>query len=139
MFTDMRIAFDDAALYESFARWLDVTMPSGAYHAWIVETTDGNGGAAEIVGGGGATILPWSPGPDYPGDKLAFVYNVYVDPAHRRRGVARLVMETIHAFCRHNGIGSIALNASEDGRGLYESLGYQVTPSPMMFFAVVGV
>ena len=56
--------------------------------------------------------------------------------AHRRRGLARLIMDTIHAWCRDAGITSVALNASEDGRPLYESMGYQVAPSPMMFLTV---
>ena len=84
-------------------------------------------------------IIPWPPVPQYPGDTLAFVYNVYVEPGYRRRGLARVVMDAIHAWCRDNGVGSAALNTSRDGRPLYESMGYVVTPSPMMFWRVVGV
>ena len=131
MFTDMGVGFDRDALAAPFRAWLAEHLPAGRYRAWVVET---DGGA--IVAGGGATIIPWPPGPRYPGDRLAFVYNVYVAPAHRRRGLARRIMDAIHAFCRANGITSLALNASADGRPLYEALGYQVTPSPMMFFAV---
>jgi len=131
MFTDMGVSFDADAVARPFRAWLQAHMASGSYRAWVVEH-DGR----TIVAGGGATIIPWPPGPRYPGDRLAFVYNVYVEPAHRRRGLARRVMESIHAYCRANGITSLALNASADGRPLYESLGYQVTPSPMMFFAV---
>jgi hypothetical protein len=29
------------------------------------------------------------------------------------------------------------LNASRDGQPLYESMGYQITPTPMMFFPLV--
>jgi hypothetical protein len=46
------------------------------------------------------------------------------------------VMETIHAWCRENGIGLIGLNASQEARPLYEAMGYQPAPSPMMFAAV---
>ena len=45
-------------------------------------------------------------------------------------------MDTIHDFCRTAGISSLALNASEFGRPLYESMGYAVTSSPMMFLAL---
>jgi GNAT superfamily N-acetyltransferase len=134
MFTDMGSAVDEPMLRAAFERWLRDWMPTGGYRAWIAE-----GDAARIAGGGGATIIPWPPGPQYPGDKLAFVYNVYVEPADRRRGVARLIMDAIHDWCRANGVASIALNASRDGRPLYESMGYSVAPSPMMFFPVVGV
>ena len=42
----------------------------------------------------------------------------------------------IHDWCRGNGIGSIALNATERGRSMYEELGYQLAPSPMMFLGL---
>ena len=52
---------------------------------------------------------------------------------------ARLIMETMHAWCREEGIGSVALNASQDGRPLYETMGYTVSPNPMMFLPIVRV
>ena len=76
------------------------------------------------------TILPWPPGPRYVGGRLAFVYNVYTEPAHRRRGLARMIMEAIHAWCRDDGIGVAGLNASGQAQRLYESLGYQQMPAP---------
>lgn len=127
MFTDMGLAFDAPALDRAFRQWLAETMPAGTYKAWLVEAS------GEIVGGGGLSLLPWPPGPRSMTNRLAFVYNVYTEPAHRRRGVARRLMDVIHAWCRENDILAVALNASEDGRPLYESLGYQVAPNPMMF------
>jgi GNAT superfamily N-acetyltransferase len=134
MFTDMGNQLDEAMLRDKFSAWLRVHVPPGTYRAWLVETSDG-----DVVAGGGATIIPWPPGPRYPGTSLAFVYNVYVERAHRRRGLARLVMDAIHAWCREHGVTSVALNASVDGRPLYEAMGYVVTPSPMMFFSLLGV
>jgi GNAT superfamily N-acetyltransferase len=131
MFTDMGVAMDVGALETAFRAWLTEMMPAGTYRAWLVETGDG-----DVVGGGGITVLPWPPGPRYRGDRLAFVYNVYTDAAHRRRGLARLVMETIHAWCRDAGITSVAPNASEDGQTLYEAMGYVESPNPMMFLAI---
>ena len=46
------------------------------------------------------------------GDRIAVVYNVYTEPAHRRQGLARRIMDAIHAWCRDQGIASVALNAS---------------------------
>jgi len=134
MFADMGLPLDRQALDREFRAWLAEMMPPGTYRAWLVEhETDG------IVGGGGITILPWPPGPRYMGRRLAYVYNVYTEPAHRRRGLARLVMEAIHTWCRESDVASIALNASHDGLPLYETLGYQVSPSPMMFLPIVRV
>jgi GNAT superfamily N-acetyltransferase len=134
MFTDMGVPLDGAALDRSFRTWLAELMPAGTYRAWLVEDDTG-----AIVAGGGITILPWPPGPRYMGDRLAFVYNVYTEPAHRRRGLARLIMETIQAWCGEHGVTSIALNASRDGQPLYQALGYRESPSPMMFLPIVRV
>lgn len=138
MFEDMA-AMDDpevdpARLAADFRAWLGDMMPAGRYVAWVVE--DAQAGDARIVAGGGATIIPWPPGPRYPGRQLAFVYNVYTEPGCRGRGLARLVMETIHAYCRAERIHSLALNASTAGQPLYESMGYRVAQSPMMFLSL---
>ena len=134
MFTNMGVPLDTTALGEAFRAWLVEVMPPGTYRAWLAETAEG-----EIAAGGGITILPWPPGPRYLGDRLAFVYNVYTEPVHRRRGLAHLVMDAIHAWCREAGITSRALNTSLDGRPLYESMGYAVAESPMMFLPIVRV
>jgi GNAT superfamily N-acetyltransferase len=131
MFTDMRVRMDRAALDAAFRKWLGETMLDGSYRAWLAEDD-----AGAVVGGGGITVIPWPPGPHYMVERLAFVYNVYTEPTHRRRGVGRLVMEAIHDWCRGQGIQSVALNASGSAQSLYESMGYQVTPNPMMFCAL---
>jgi GNAT superfamily N-acetyltransferase len=131
MFTDMGMPLDAVALDSAFRAWLAETMTTGTYRAWVVEEDRG-----AIVGGGGMTILPWPPGPRDMATRLGFVYNVYVEEGHRRRGVARRIMEAIHAFCRDHHITSVALNASRGGLPLYKEMGYVEAPAPMMFFAV---
>jgi GNAT superfamily N-acetyltransferase len=129
MFLDMGAAAGEVAeVGAPYNGWLRDAMARGLYRAWLVETDTG-----QIVAGGGMTELPWPPGPHYPGGRIAFVYNVYTEPAHRGRGLARQVMETIHDWCLAAGIGAVGLNASAAGRRLYESLGYQLSESPAMF------
>ena len=131
MFTDMGVPLDAVTLDSAFRVWLNEQMTAGTYRAWVIE--DANGA---VVGGGGMTMLPWPPGPRYMGNRLGFVYNVYVEQPHRRRGLAKRLMETIQQFAREHGITSLALNASRDGLPLYKEMGYVEAPSPMMFFAV---
>ena len=128
MFTDMGLSLDVPALDASFRVWLADNMPAGIYRAWVMEAEDGT-----IAAGGGISILPWPPGPNDMGDTIAIVYNLYTEPAHRRRGLARQLMTSIHEWASTRGITSVALNASRDGQPLYESMGYQITPTPMMF------
>jgi GNAT superfamily N-acetyltransferase len=110
-------------------------MPEGTYVAWLVEGEQENG-SREVVCGGGATIIPWPPGPRHLQPTLAFVYNVYTEPGHRGRGLAKRVMNAIHEFCRAERIGSVALNASTFGQPLYEAMGYRVAQSPMMILSL---
>lgn len=131
MFRDMGISFDVSSVADAFASWLATHMAQGDYRAWVVETMRG-----QIVAGGGVTIIPWPPGPHYPGERLAYVYNVYTEPEHRHQRLATRVMETIHAWCLAEGITSLALNASRGGQPLYEGMGYAVASSPMMFLAL---
>jgi GNAT superfamily N-acetyltransferase len=139
MFQDMGVMAasdaDEERLSGAFRGWLADLMPAETYVAWVVELEESDGSRV-IVSGGGATIIPWPPGPRYTGTRLAFVYNVYTEPEHRGRGLARRIMETIHAYCRDHEIGSVALNASTFGQPLYETMGYHVTHSPMMFLSV---
>lgn len=128
MFQDMGLDFDADAVGAAYLEWLRLHMTIGDYRAWVIEDT-----AGAIIAGAGLTILPWPPGPAYSGGRVAFIYNVYTEPAHRKRGLARGLMEAVHTFCRDEGIDNLALNASQFGRPLYEAMGYAVTTSPMMF------
>ena len=127
MFSEMGTAIDADSVGKAFRDWVTGLLPAGTYRGWVVEGPDG-----DIVAGGGMTILPWPPGPWYVGGRMAFVYNVYTEPGHRRRGLARLIMEAIHTWCRDEGIGVAGLNASGQAQRLYESMGYQQMPAPMM-------
>lgn len=138
MFQDMGRVSPDADLtsFESeYREWLLKLLPTESYVSWVCEV-EVDGARPAVVAGGGATIIAWPPGPFYRGSQLAFVYNVYTEPEHRGQGLARRIMDAVHDFCRSRGIESAALNASQFGQPLYESMGYQVTPSPMMFLSL---
>lgn len=121
MFANMELSGDYQAMDEQFGPWLQQALNDQSYYGWLVETE-----AGEVVAGGGLSLLPRPPSPQDLSDHLAFIYNVYTEPSHRRRGLARLIMETMHDWCRARGLKTIALHASEFGRPLYEALGYQV-------------
>ena len=129
MFSEMGTPFDAPVIRQLFRDWLVKMMPAGEYLAWVCES-----GAGDIVAGAGITLLKWPPGPSaITAERIAFVYNVYTEPAHRKRGLARRLMDTVHAWCAEHGVGAVALNAAPDARHLYESQGYRPAPSPMMW------
>jgi GNAT superfamily N-acetyltransferase len=127
MFNEMGVAIDAPALSAAFETWLRTYLATGTYRAWLVEAE------GRVVAGGGITLLTWPPSPRNLSGQLPMVYNVYTEPSHRRRGIARALMEAIHEWCRAAGYRSIGLAASAEGHALYESLGYVTSPQPYMF------
>src|SRR4051794_40956918 len=115
MFDDMGVLAIPGAnrqqLSDDYRSWLVAAMQDDTYLAWLVDAEESEG-QRRVAAGAGATIIPWPPGPFYSTGRLAFVYNVYTEPEHRRRGLGRRLMDSVHAHCRAEGIGSIALNAS---------------------------
>ena len=129
MFTEMGTSFDAPVVRRLFRDWLTKMLPTGEYRAWVATAEDG-----AVAAGAGITLLKWPPGPSaIDGERIAFVYNVYTEPAHRKRGVARRLMEAIHEWCSRNGVGAVALNAAPAAQHLYRSQGYRPAPSPMMW------
>ena len=127
MFRDMELpaAFDDMA--PAFELWLRHAIPSKTYLGWIAAASSG-----DIAGGAGLIVIPWPPGPISMDPRCGFVFNVYTEPAHRKQGLARRMMDAIHTHCRSEGIERVVLNASTFGESLYRSMGYVRTDEPMM-------
>ncbi len=131
MFTDMGhlAAADYDALAAASAAYFAAALPAGTYVAWLVEP---QGQSERIVAGGGMQIRPVLPRPtaggglQRPGPQ-GLIVNVYTEPTWRRKGLAALVVETIIAWSRANGLGGLVLHAAPMGRPLYERLGFVPT------------
>lgn len=59
------------------------------------------------------------------GIRNAHVNAVFVRPAFRRRGIARRLMRLAIAWAREHDCGRVRLRASDEGRSLYEGLGFR--------------
>lgn len=53
------------------------------------------------------------------------IMNVYTIPAHRRRGAARRMLALLIAGAGEQGMTELSLDATEEGRPLYLSLGFE--------------
>ena len=124
MFLDMgrRDDADLAAAMATSRPFFSERLTNGRYQAWLVETDP-----AHIVAGAGIIIFDYHSSPLDPSPKRPVIVNVYTEGAHRRRGIARKVMDLMVEWCRSEGFGTILLHASEEGRPLYESLGFKPT------------
>ncbi len=127
MFRDMGIPALFEEMTAGMESWLRHAIPSHTYRGWLAIAERG-----DVAGGGGLIVIPWPPGPISLDPRCGFVFNVYTEPAHRHQGLARQLMEAMHAWCRSEGVERIVLNASAFGQSLYESMGYVPTDEPMM-------
>jgi len=59
------------------------------------------------------------------------ILNIFVTPEFRHQGIAKQIMETLHAEAQHRGAKRVVLTASQFGEPLYRKLGYTVNPSFM--------
>ena len=111
-----------SAMQASSAGFLEMAMPAGSFRGWLAETP-----AGRVVAGGGMMIVGWLSRPADPGVRRAWLLNVYTYPEYRRQGIARRLMQTMIEWCRQAGFHSVSLHASDEGRPLYESLGFKPT------------
>ncbi|HWC99182.1 MAG TPA: GNAT family N-acetyltransferase [Candidatus Sulfopaludibacter sp.] len=123
MFRDMGHR-DEAAIHamtDAFEPWLRRKMAAGEYLAWLV-VEDG-----QTVAGLGLWLMDWPPHMIGPGSPRGNILNVYTEPAYRRRGLARGLMQQALDWCRDHRIHSVILHASPQGRPLYEGLSFYQT------------
>jgi GNAT superfamily N-acetyltransferase len=123
MYEDMN--YKDARSLEAMAKltldYLAKAIAEGSFRAWLAWENN------RAVAGGAVVVSPW---PAHPYDlecRRATILNVYTDPAYRRRGLALKLMQIMIDWCRGEGFARVTLHASDDGRHLYESLGFETS------------
>jgi ribosomal protein S18 acetylase RimI-like enzyme len=110
------------AMTASFRVWIEPRLRDGSYFGYIAEE---NGAA---VAGIGLMIIDWPPHPLHPNeDKRGYVLNVFVEPSHRRRGLAKMLMDLGEAEIARRGVSFAILHATRMGRLLYEQTGWTQT------------
>ena len=124
MFQDMGLVPDE--LFESFRT---KALASGDYFGWLVSRRNA---PQKIIAGAGVIIREVPPFPIRHKDgeitiaegRQGLIVNVFTEPEWRRRGLAKLLMNTIIAWSREQNLDGLVLHASDDGRALYQQLGF---------------
>jgi GNAT superfamily N-acetyltransferase len=101
--------------------YLAKALANGTLHGWLACAGE------KVVAGGFVIVSPW---PSHPYDgqcRRATILNMYTDPPFRRQGTARRLMQTMIDWCRKEGFVQVDLHASDKGRPLYESMGFEAT------------
>ena len=130
MFRDMgEVATEELArdLFDQSASALAAALADGTYVGWFaVDDTD------NVIAGAGAHIKPQLPRISHGGTRVAagavpLVVNVYTEAEWRGQGIARALMRTLMDWAINQGVDRIVLHASDKGRPLYTSLGFDPT------------
>jgi len=104
----------------------------GDYIGWLASPENE---PARIVAGARVQLREVPPHPqtnangkiDIVSGRQAIIQNVYTEPEWRRRGLAALLIKRIIDWTQEEGIDSLVLHASDEGRVLYERLGFIAT------------
>lgn len=81
---------------------------------------DGN----RFVGAGGVSFFQVMPTYHNPSGNKAYIMNMYTVPEYRRKGIAYKTLDLLVNDVLNRGITSIALEATDMGRPLYEKYGF---------------
>jgi GNAT superfamily N-acetyltransferase len=124
MFRDMGFTGEAAldAMHATSQPYILAGLKDGSYRGWLAVAPDGR-----VMGGGGVVLHDWLTHPLNLKPQRAYVLNVYVYPEFRRQGVARRLMTIIVEWCRGRSFPVVWLHASDEGRPLYESMGFEPT------------
>ena len=97
-------------------------LADGSYRGWLAVDETGR-----VVAGGGVILWPYHSSPRAPEPRRAWIVNMYTEPAFRRQGLARRLMESMIGWCRRERMPEVYLHASDEGRPLYYALGFKPT------------
>jgi GNAT superfamily N-acetyltransferase len=123
MFADMGYR-DEAsldAMEATSAPFIKAGLENGSFRGWLVEA----GGC--VVAGGGVVMIDYPSSSRDPSARRAYILNMYTEPEYRKRGLAKLIVEAMIRWCRERGFSFVSLHASDDGRHLYETVGFKPT------------
>jgi GNAT superfamily N-acetyltransferase len=116
-------------------------LVSGEYVGWLASPVDSLG---QIIAGAGVQLRRVSPHPSTGPNgergiaegRHAIIINVFTEPEWRRRGIAALLMQHIIDWSRQEQLDRLVLHVSDEGRALYEKLGFVLT-NEMKFVGTV--
>jgi GNAT superfamily N-acetyltransferase len=105
-----------------FRPWLEPRLADGRYYGFAL--LDADCPIAAI----GLMSIDWPPHPSHPTeDQRGYVLNVFVEPSHRRHGLASALMQLADAEFTRRAVSFAILHATQVGKPVYEQLGWRST------------
>lgn len=109
----------DPRFVDALSRWWEDT--EGHRHTWLAFDAEAPVGMASLLE---HERMPW---PHRPSGRWGYVAQVWVEPARRRRGVARALMDELAGWGAARGPERLLVNPSEQSRQFYAASGFEPT------------
>lgn len=120
------VSVPDDEIYELTRQYITDKLPTDEYLVWLAEEDN------HIVGISSLVFYHRPPTLLNNSSLYAHVLNVYTLPEYRRQGTATALLKEIIEYVKSTPAKRISLNASEEGRPVYEQLGFQASDDEMI-------
>jgi ribosomal protein S18 acetylase RimI-like enzyme len=120
--TFIKERYDWQAVKKFEIKYFQQKMRENQFAAWVAETAEDG-----IIATAAVSIYETAPKPWNLESKYAFISSMYTEPDYRRRGIGGRLLKEALDFARSRGITHATLHASQSGKSLYESFGFEDT------------
>jgi GNAT superfamily N-acetyltransferase len=108
------------AMDQAYNRYLVQHLGSSLI-AWVIEVS------GQVAASGSVVVFEELPSYRDPSGRVAYLHSMYTAPAERHKGYARRIVNRAIQVCKQQGFHSLRLHASQEGRPLYATLGFNDT------------
>ena len=122
-----RIVPTDVDLQSALKDYYNRHLADGTFVSWLA--MEGN----KIIGTSGMSFVEKPPYFGCPTGKLGLLSSMYTDPAYRRRGIAKELLNRVVEEARSYGCGAVHITASDMGVRLYTAYGFKYNGNFMQY------
>jgi GNAT superfamily N-acetyltransferase len=126
MFPDLPLNYQ--AYEKRFKSWAREMLRQKRFVPFVV--TDASGKA---VAGGSLWLRENLPSPRYQGTLQPYLMSMFTEKAHRRKGLATMIVKEAIEWSKKHGYSRLTLHASEMGEPVYAKQGFERTTEMRLF------
>ena len=125
---ELDMDFKSELIYEKTLDFFKRNIVNGTHIAFICENDK------QMIATVGITLFEIMPTTQHPNGRVARLMNMYVEPSHRNKGIAKELLNLVMEYAKKQQIEKVMLNPSRMGRTLYENYGFQQLADEYVFY-----
>ncbi len=122
---ELQASIDIQAFADLSAQYFIDAITDGSYIGWVAESE------GQVVGIGGANVFRRLPYPANPAGEEWYLLNMYTLPTYRGLGIGSAITRAAIAHAKALGVRRVWLDATEEGRPVYEKAGFRPTDAAL--------